>query len=924
MRRLGAKALVWSALALVGTAAALGTGCTAKKPTELVPGVSSQMVVPKDLTAVSVQIEANGGQVFCRGYQVSPETHVVDLPSTLGVIPAQSPGTVVTITIRGYDGTTNSGDWDFCNVEVDQTNNSNGTNPPRILRRSTQTYVDQHTLFLPMPLSYSCMDVPCPTGSTCKGNQCVGATIDQTTLPDFDPTLIDGTGLCFSPSQCFPSAVTFPAAAVDTGSCIYSLPWYAPSNAAFTSGVNVKVFYQDMLWQPNTNVNGAYEQVVKNAGEEGILNADPDDCGEPTGSDGKIHPACEGFKVLPPEADAGAPEGASAEAQAGLSLDGGKPMLPYNPTALRIQLAPGLCNLVQTGLNPPTQPASGTLPYRTISDISLSGVCQPKLPLLPICAGERNNNPVLADAGTTGDGVCNVAVALNPAPSVLYLIMDDTAVMHGALGPSGSLTTLALSFKDPVFKRTYSGFKFMTYNDQQSSCTSATTAYTTPDEPPCTMGDAGQQLCLFNAIKDVQPLVASQLSGWTTPANEITPADAGPGPDGGPQTIPCYADLDCVNLGAGSYCAKPNTPVSEGGVDAGGPEDAGDDGGDAGLVQGACTNPQALDLIAAMRPGVGAYAQISQYIVNSRIAPPGVAAVMFFVNRVPETALGVNVPTNITVDAGSEGGSPEAGVDAGEGGIPAYPSPIGALDCPAAPPGVTLGSTPLDQGLIPNEALNAQQIIESEALNAFMNGGLQTYFVVLDDDRHNHAALPFFQQIAADLTQTSGATPVIVLDATDVSQSAIAAGNHNAQTQAQNFANVVTELGTCLYEIPETEMLTASTDPNSVEIQYSTPPLPGMPPLPPGQTHPTTIPHDATCSQSDVLKGDAGTANGWAFEGTRIRICGAACDGLRSTINNASTAALAFHTPIPDVPVTITPLCSGTSGSSDATTGGGG
>src|SRR5580704_14578081 len=103
MHRLGAKALVWSGLALLAAGVIGGTGCTAKKPTELVPGVSSQMVVPKDLSGVSIEVVANGRQVFCQGYLVSPSTHVIDLPSTLGVLPAQSPDTVVKITVRGYD-----------------------------------------------------------------------------------------------------------------------------------------------------------------------------------------------------------------------------------------------------------------------------------------------------------------------------------------------------------------------------------------------------------------------------------------------------------------------------------------------------------------------------------------------------------------------------------------------------------------------------------------------------------------------------------------------------------------------------------------------------------------------------------------------------------------------------------------------------
>ncbi len=916
MHRLGAKALVWGALGLVAAGAVGGTGCKGTQPTELIPGISSQMVVPKDLVAVSVQVQANGSQVFCRGYQVSPTTHVVDLPSTLGVLPAQSPDTVVTITIRGYDDASTSGDWDDCSVKVDDAANSDGVTPPRILRRSTQTYVASHELFLPMPLSYSCIDKDCSSAGanfTCKGNQCVDPATDTSTLPDFDPTLIDGTGLCFSPMQCFIPGATFPAAAIDATQCIYSLPSYVTATAV-TSGVNVKVNYQDWKWQPNAKVTGMpYEQVVANAGEEEILNEDPTNCDEPVPAGQKPNPTCEGFKVLPPEADAGV----TVEAQATLPGDSGlASTLPYNPHALRIQLAKGLCDLVQAGITPPAPPATMTATYHTISDISISGVCQPKLPLLPICAEERNNNPVLADAGTTGDGVCNVGVPLNPAPSILYLVMDQTSVMHGALGPGGSVTTLALSFQDPVFKRTYSGFQYMANNDQGATCTSATTPYTVPIVPAC----SGAGNCALNAINSIQGDVAKALSAWTPPATEITAAA-----DGG--TITCYADVDCVGLNAGSYCSKPNPPVPEGGLDAGFALDAGgDDGGDDGgeFTPGVCTNPQALDLAGAMRPTVGAYAEVTGYAMG--LPATAVAGVMFFVNRIPETALGTPAgPVILDGGAADGGGGAEAGIVDGGSGIPAIASPVAALDCPTAPPGVSISvGTPGDQATLPAEALAEQQILESEMMNAFTTNGLQTYIVVLDSDAHDPRTIQFYNQMQTDLTQPNGVQPLIVLDTTNVS-----AHTTNAAAAGQeliNFSTIITKLGTCLYEIPQTENLSSTTDPSTVKIQYSTFIPPGGPPLPPGSNPPVTIPVDTNCNQAAALAaGDAGGGpNGWNFDANRIRVCGAACDALRVQVGNAAKYGVATGKPTPDVPITVTPLCSGTSGSSDATTGGGG
>ncbi len=878
MQRLGAKALVWSALALLSAGAVGGTGCTAKQPTELVPGVSTQMVVPKDLTGVTVEVLANGARVFCRQYQVSPGTNVVNLPSTLGVIPAQSPNTEVTITIRGYDATGatggdmhNGGDFAGCSGVAVGGGSTPSTDSPRILRRSIQTYVDGHTLFLPMPLSYSCQDKDCSmmSGSTCAGNQCVPATTQAATLVDFDPTLLDGKGLCFSPRECFGDVA--PAVLIDEASCLYGLPSW---DSFAMMGANVQVYYQDWQWKQNTAINGMpYEQVVSNAGEMEILNEDAPGCG----TAGK--PPCEGFTVVT-GTDAGVAPEASMMNDAGL---------PYSSAGPRIKLAPGLCDLVRTGLHPPLAPATGAPRYHTISDVHIGTLCAPKQPLLPICAMERNNNAVLSDAGTTGDGVCNVGVPLTPAPSVLYMVMDDTSVMHGAFGVGGSLTLLATSFDDPVFKRTYAGFKYVTAND--SECTSNTTGYTVPAVPPC-MPTTQSPSCKFDLAASVQQQVGTALATWAVPAAEI--------PAGTP--VVCYGDADCPS--AAPYCSKPNPALPEGGA-----PDAGEDAGDAGLTPGTCVTPKSLDLQAAMRLDVGVYAQVLS--VAAPLPPPGVAGVMFFVNRVPQTALG-------TATTG-DGGAPEAGTsDGGEGGtsVPLLPSPVAAQDCPAAPPNVSITTgTPGDTTTFSAEALAAQRVIESEALNAFNNTGqsLQTYFVVLGNDRSDTSAYNFFNQVQTDLTQANGAQPVITLNASNVKS--------GDQKQLLDFSNVIVKLGTCLYEVPQ-NISAATTAPSEVLIQYTNPQPPGVV-LPPGANPPVTIPADSTCNANAALS-DAGTANGWAFDNGRIRICGAACDGLRSAVQKADGIHLAFGVQAPDVPVSITPLCTGTSGSSDATTGGGG
>src|SRR5438270_9996412 len=90
-------------VALLVTVVAAVAACSASKPTELVPGVMTQLQLPRDLQAIRIDLQANGAQVFCRSYQAF--NGVIALPSTLGVVSQSSPNTTVTITVGGYDAT---------------------------------------------------------------------------------------------------------------------------------------------------------------------------------------------------------------------------------------------------------------------------------------------------------------------------------------------------------------------------------------------------------------------------------------------------------------------------------------------------------------------------------------------------------------------------------------------------------------------------------------------------------------------------------------------------------------------------------------------------------------------------------------------------------------------------------------------------
>ncbi len=456
MRKLGADSLALAALTAVSVVTASGSGCSTTKPTELVPAVLSQVVVPHDLQSVRVTVFANGKTSFDQAYDVGPNG-TVELPSTLGVVSGEASSTVVKITIRGYE--TPCAASNDCN---DGTDNPVGSSGSRILRRSVQTFVDQHTLYLPMPLSYSCWNTDCGIDSnmTCKGNTCVDGTTAETALVDFDPSLVDGTGICFSPKACFGDrpdggdSLSIAPLLVDANTCTYSYPGPAPL------GLNVRAYYQNFTWVKN--VAGQWQPVLSTGGEQEILNEDP----------------FEGFTLV------------------GASDGGVKGSL--------FRLAPGLCSLVNAASNPPPTPGvnGGAPTYITISDLRVAALCPPKSPLLPICKGEQTNGPALPTGEVTTDGTCNVGVPLAPTQSALYLVMDQSQVMHGAFGPMGSATALSLSLSDPVFKRTFAAFTFLP--GQASDCTAATTSFTTPDID-------------FGLAAAVQGKIATKLDDWVAP-----------------------------------------------------------------------------------------------------------------------------------------------------------------------------------------------------------------------------------------------------------------------------------------------------------------------------------------------------------------------------------------------------------------------
>ncbi len=381
------------------TASALGCavwgagGCTATKQTELVPGVVSQIQVPRNLRTVRIDIQPQGQQSTCYIRSVDPNTGGVTLPRTLGVVPNGDNARLVTVTVTGYTVTEDdpSVPKSLQDCLFSPFNDGHYAGEVKILRRSRQPYANGRIVFVPMPLRYSCWEADqCKDTETCVAGKCVDAAVDTARLPEFNDGLVDGTAnTCFSPKTCLADALVA-AKVVDVATCKYAFP----SPMVNGSGVNVRVYYDN--------------------GESEVLDVDD------AASDPKMR---EGFTI---------PDAAKQE----------------------FLLAPNLCDLVKQ-----TDPLK-----RRILEVRMGTLCPPKTVLQPICSAELNDPHTLPDGGATTDGGCNIANELQPAPSALYVLLDNSFSMKSVFGPAGLSQVLSFSLNDPVFRTTSLAFKLLPHN----------------------------------------------------------------------------------------------------------------------------------------------------------------------------------------------------------------------------------------------------------------------------------------------------------------------------------------------------------------------------------------------------------------------------------------------------------------------------
>lgn len=450
-------------LATCLTAGLVWSGCEAKKATEYVAGVSTQVTVPRDLKSVRIDINVGGANVFCGAYRVYDGK--VLLPRSLGAYAnTQSAVTSgpVQFSITGVTDTeTSNALLTDCGTQL-----AVGSNNVRVLRRSRQPYIPDEIRFIPMPLKYSCFDVGCGEEETCKGGKCVSATLSideaKAQFPVYAPDLVDGSNAnCFNSTMCLGAAA--PAVIVDTDTCTYAVANSASAPPPASPLV-------DPFRQPCTTSADC-------TNKSNCTTVDP----------GAVAPALPGrCDALPP----GTPwDGTNVE----IVYDGGKNREvldldkeegffvndPAKPQQFR--LAPGLCEMVK-GVDDKGNPTN-----HRITAVRASGTCQPKLLAQPIC-----DDAQLAAMGVDAQGVaanpnppndCSTTL-IKPPKSALMVVVDNT-VDHSAFFNADELKAIEFPLKDPAFEQTVIGLQ---YAPGATACT-ANAPPTIALEPAATVRD---------------------------------------------------------------------------------------------------------------------------------------------------------------------------------------------------------------------------------------------------------------------------------------------------------------------------------------------------------------------------------------------------------------------------------------------------
>jgi hypothetical protein len=171
-----------------------GCGCVSTdRTTQITIALASETLVPSELDRLSIRItDARGSLTYSNEYDVIEPSF---FPTTLALVPAGE---------ESFDGP--------LRIELVGTG-ANGA--VRLQRSAVLAYARGRNLLLPMPLRMACVNFrSCGADQTCRGGQCVDATVEDRELSDFDEDQVfPASGVaCFDEASCLADAHEVPVA----------------------------------------------------------------------------------------------------------------------------------------------------------------------------------------------------------------------------------------------------------------------------------------------------------------------------------------------------------------------------------------------------------------------------------------------------------------------------------------------------------------------------------------------------------------------------------------------------------------------------------------------------------------------------------------------------------------------------------------
>jgi hypothetical protein len=466
-------------------ALALGSSaCTADRPTGVVAGMSTQMLIPRDLRAIRILAKATSGAlIFDQTYVVADGK--VSLPATLTFAPADGVGRgqSILISILGYE------------VEPEEEVRARDPLPvsmreaaaPRILRRVVLGYDQGRVAYLPLNLSYSCLGVQCDrVGETCVAGKCVNQALDVATLPTYVEGLFEANSeACFDATRCM-SAM---------------MPAQLANVPDMNAGVSASVLDRCTFRMPAKDAEGRSLSI-------------------PAGTPINVRVV---FGRANDDAASSMPRAEILD----YGSDGFTVPDPSQPEVFR--LSPGLCDAA----NAARSSNLTTEVYIAPTAFCRDGSCTPAMPL---CATKLPTQSLcdhdLAKTGPAGTGGSSCQEkALTPSPSVMGLLIDRRDTLRGPLTSPAFSTLIGLPLSGSLLRKTQVAVAFTPPRGTGNACSNAlvTSLYRTPGNFDTLGVDAGKPVfgigwtpaasavSSFSALQRVTNLLAGPAFPFGTP-----------------------------------------------------------------------------------------------------------------------------------------------------------------------------------------------------------------------------------------------------------------------------------------------------------------------------------------------------------------------------------------------------------------------